>query len=218
MNQSEIYSLAKAVGLTSAKAKVAAAIAMAESGGDPGSHTVDSDDDSWGLWQINMKGDLGPERRRQFSLSADSDLADPLVNAKAMYAISGHGSSWKKWGAYTNGSYMRFLNNPVTEVAGILDRLIRAVPGGETAIGIGQNIDSWDDTAATVVDALQRTTTWITKPSNWARVAYVVGGGALVLVSLQLIARPYLAQAVSAAAKVLPVGKVATAAKAAVSK
>jgi hypothetical protein len=48
---------------TPADAVVAVAIALAESGGNPAAHNPVPPDDSWGLWQINMRGHLGPVRR-----------------------------------------------------------------------------------------------------------------------------------------------------------
>lgn len=41
----------------------AVAVAMAESSGDPRAHNDTYQDNSYGLWQINMLGDPGPARR-----------------------------------------------------------------------------------------------------------------------------------------------------------
>lgn len=65
---------------------LAAAIAMAESRGNPGA--VGDGGDSIGLWQIDTKF---------HSQYAKSDLADPTYNARAAYAISSGGTNWRPW-------------------------------------------------------------------------------------------------------------------------
>ena len=84
------------------------AVTMAESGGNPYAHNPRGRDNSYGLTQINMLGDMGPERRQWFGLSSDDQLFDPDTNfaaAKKVYDAQGLGA----WGAYTNGSYKKFL-------------------------------------------------------------------------------------------------------------
>lgn len=104
----QIKYFASQQGFTGGDLDTAVAVALAESGGNAANHTVDSDDDSYGLWQINMKGSLGPSRMKQFGLKNANELLDPNVNAKAAHIIfSEHG--WKAWGAYTNGSYKKFV-------------------------------------------------------------------------------------------------------------
>lgn len=104
----QIKYFASQQGFTGGDLDTAVAVALAESGGNAADHTVDSDDDSYGLWQINMKGSLGPSRMKQFGLKNANELFDPNVNAKAAHTIfTAHG--WKAWGAYTNGSYKKFV-------------------------------------------------------------------------------------------------------------
>ncbi|MBY8852241.1 transglycosylase SLT domain-containing protein, partial [Saccharothrix sp. MB29] len=73
---------------------IAVAVALAESGGDPRAHNSTPPDDSYGLWQVNMLGSLGPARRREFGLDSDSDLFSPAENARAANRISGDGRDW----------------------------------------------------------------------------------------------------------------------------
>ncbi|CCH33594.1 type VII secretion target [Actinosynnema sp. NPDC047251] len=89
---------------------IAVAVALAESGGDPRAHNPRPPDDSYGLWQINMLGSLGPARRRELGLSSDRELFDPRENAKAANRISGDGRSWTPWSTYTNGAYRKHLD------------------------------------------------------------------------------------------------------------
>jgi hypothetical protein len=87
----------------------AVAVALAESGGNPKSHNATPPDDSYGLWQINMLGAMGPERREQYHLESDSDLFDPDTNAKVANSLSRDGKSWTPWSTYTNGAYKSHL-------------------------------------------------------------------------------------------------------------
>jgi hypothetical protein len=87
----------------------AVAVALAESSGDPHAHNATPPDDSYGLWQVNMLGSLGPERRAAFDLRSDAELFDPAVNARAAWSISRHGGSWRPWSTYTGGAYRDHL-------------------------------------------------------------------------------------------------------------
>jgi len=113
LSYGSLVSLAQSAGLSSSAARIAAAIAMAESGGNPEAHNPKPPDDSYGLWQINMLGRLGPERRAAFGLSSNSELYDPATNAQAMFAISNGGARWTPWTTYTSGAYRRFLDSAV---------------------------------------------------------------------------------------------------------
>jgi lysozyme-like protein/excreted virulence factor EspC (type VII ESX diderm) len=88
----------------------AVAVALAESNGDPHAHNGVPPDNSYGLWQINMIGALGPDRRHQFHLDSNRELFDPETNAKAAYAISGHGNSFQPWTTFTSGAYKSHLD------------------------------------------------------------------------------------------------------------
>lgn len=88
---------------------IATAIAMAESGGRVFAHNTTPPDDSYGLWQINMYGSLGPSRRRQYGIKENDDLFDPGTNARAAYKIF-QGSGWRAWSVYTSGAYKQHLD------------------------------------------------------------------------------------------------------------
>jgi Lysozyme like domain len=93
-----IAELAKTVGFPDPV--LAAAIAMAESGGNPKAVADTPAELSVGLWQINLKA------HKQYTRP---QMENPLLNAKAAFAISRQGKDWRPWGAYTNGSYKRFV-------------------------------------------------------------------------------------------------------------
>ncbi|KAA9148161.1 transglycosylase SLT domain-containing protein [Amycolatopsis acidicola] len=87
----------------------AVAVAMAESGGNTKAHNATPPDNSYGLWQVNMLGGLGPARRKEYGIDSNSELFDADENAKAAYKISGHGKSFGPWSTYTNGAYKKHL-------------------------------------------------------------------------------------------------------------
>lgn len=108
--KSEIANMLRQAGFPESEIPTMTAITMAESGGrstalNPNRSTGD---ESYGLLQINMIDELGPERRRQFGLKSNEELYDPRTNfrvAKGIYDQQGLNA----WGAYTNQSYKQFL-------------------------------------------------------------------------------------------------------------
>lgn len=90
--------------------KMAYAIAMAESGGNAHAHNgnAGTGDNSYGLFQINMLGGMGPERRAQYGLSSNDALYDALTNAKVAYKMSNGGKNWGPWSTYGNGAYKQY--------------------------------------------------------------------------------------------------------------
>jgi hypothetical protein len=80
--------------------RIAFGIVMKESTGRPYAHNENSNtgDNSYGLFQINMIGSLGPARREQFGLASNEDLFNPLTNAAIAYRISEGGTNWGPWG------------------------------------------------------------------------------------------------------------------------
>lgn len=69
---------------------------------------VDTGDQSYGIFQINMLGGMGPERREQFGIKSNEELFDPLTNAKAAKAIydqQGLGA----WSVYKSGAYEQYV-------------------------------------------------------------------------------------------------------------
>lgn len=122
LNFDQLYNVALQAGFSDKNAKLAAAVALAESSGRSGvvRDTPDSGDLSYGLWQINMIGNLGPARRKQFGLSSNEQLLDPLTNAKAAYRISG-GSNFSAWSAYKSGAHLKYL--PKAKLGGSVDSI-----------------------------------------------------------------------------------------------
>lgn len=79
-------------------------VVMKESSGNPRAFNGNrgTGDQSYGLFQINMLGSLGPARRKQFGISSNEDLFDPLTNAKAAFRMSNGGKDFGAWGIGPN--------------------------------------------------------------------------------------------------------------------
>jgi hypothetical protein len=82
----QIYDAARAAGFTPDQATTWTAIALAESGGETGAHNPHGED-SLGLWQINLAAHK----------NIWGDLSNPVVNARAAYDISHHGTDMRPW-------------------------------------------------------------------------------------------------------------------------
>ncbi len=95
--------------------RTAYSISMRESGGRPDAFNPDAStgDRSYGLFQINMLGNLGPARRQQYGLKSDAELLNPEVNAKVAYRMSNGGKDFGAWGigpnAYRSGAGMETI-------------------------------------------------------------------------------------------------------------
>lgn len=109
LSRSQLTGLAQSVGFTGNDVQIAVAVALAESGGNPGAHNSTPPDDSYGLWQINMLGSMGPERRKKFGISRNDELFRPATNAKAAKIIHAE-QGWKGWTTYTSGKYKDYLS------------------------------------------------------------------------------------------------------------
>lgn len=83
------------------------AISWRESRWDPKAYNGNrsTGDDSYGLFQINMLGDMGPKRAKDFGITDYKELFDPITNVKAARIMYGGGnlSPWNKHGTPTGG-------------------------------------------------------------------------------------------------------------------
>lgn len=94
----------KAAGFKGDALRKAWAITQRESGGRPDAYNPNrsTGDDSYGLFQINMLGNLGPARLKQFGLKSNKDLFDPYTNARVAYQMSKGGTDWGAWAVGPN--------------------------------------------------------------------------------------------------------------------
>ena len=96
----EIGTAAEGAGFRGPSLAMAIAVALAESGGDPGATDHDTNGTvDRGLWQINSV-------HRTYSAACDYD---PACAASAAYAISGGGTNWSAWVTFEHGEEIAYL-------------------------------------------------------------------------------------------------------------
>lgn len=54
-------------------------------------------DKSYGLFQINMIGDLNADRKQKYDLDYASQLLNPVINCQVAYSMSKAGENWGPW-------------------------------------------------------------------------------------------------------------------------
>jgi hypothetical protein len=103
LTDKELKQLLSLVGFEGKDLVVAWAIAKKESNGRPlaynGNHKTG--DSSYGMFQINMIDNLGPDRRDKFDLDTNAELFNPVKNAEIAYYMSNGGNDWSSWKGIT---------------------------------------------------------------------------------------------------------------------
>jgi soluble lytic murein transglycosylase-like protein len=101
---SDLVLLAAQAGFTDLS--TAAAVALAESGGNPQAFNPEG---SYGLWQIYLPDH--PE-------FAGVDLTDPATNAAAAFRVYANaGYKFTPWSAFKNGAYTRYMSSAQAAVS-----------------------------------------------------------------------------------------------------
>lgn len=171
LSAEQVARLALNAGLTPDSAAVAVAVARAESGFNPRAHNRTPPDNSYGLWQINMLGSMGPARRKQFGISSNDALFDPATNARAMAMISNKGRNWTPWTTYTRGTYRAYMSQAKSAVANA---------GGQT-VDVG--LPGSDEFAS-----ITKIFVTLSDPKMWVRIGLFTAGALLVIVALVRLA------------------------------
>ena len=99
-------------GGSASAAPIAAAIAMAESGGHTSSlnNNPATGDYSVGLWQVNYFDGLLPSRSAKYGPPSELQ-GNPDLQAKAAIDISNNGQNWQPWSTFSSGAYKKYLSN-----------------------------------------------------------------------------------------------------------
>ena len=99
LSDTDLVELLSAVGFEGKALKVAYAVAKKESNGRPLAHNGNqhTGDNSYGIFQINMIADLGDDRRDKFNLKSNTQLFDPVINAKMAFFMTRGGEDWSSW-------------------------------------------------------------------------------------------------------------------------
>jgi hypothetical protein len=99
----ELKELLEHVGFEGKALKTAWAIAKTESNGRPLAYNGNrkTGDSSYGIFQINMLGNLGEDRKEKFDLKSNILLFDPVINAEITYHMTKGGENWSAWKGLT---------------------------------------------------------------------------------------------------------------------
>lgn len=112
LSDGQLVELLKAVGFKGKSLRSACAIAKAESNGRPlaFNNNIKTGDSSYGVFQINMIGDLGPDRRDKFDLSSNAELFNPVTNAEIALHMTKGGTDWSSWSSLNGQRYQEWYN------------------------------------------------------------------------------------------------------------
>lgn len=133
MSPVDLARLASQAGFKGEGLRQMVATIFPESGGRPDAFNgnAGTGDRSYGLAQINMLGNLGPERLKQFGIHRNEDLFDPLTNLKAAYEVSGHGTNFSPWSAWKAGKHQQYLDEADAAIAQLTQEMSNPAPPAE---------------------------------------------------------------------------------------
>jgi hypothetical protein len=113
LTDSQLVELLEAVGFKGKALKTAWAVAKAESNGRPFAFNgnTKTGDSSFGIFQINMLGNLGEDRTDRYNLDLYAELFSPVKNAQIVYRMTKGGTDWSSWSSYNKGAINKWLGN-----------------------------------------------------------------------------------------------------------
>lgn len=125
----------RAAGIPESQIPTGVAIGMAESHLRPGAHNPNAStgDNSYGIWQINMIGKMGPDRRNKLGITNNDALFDPATNARAAAMISGGGSNWHPWSTF--GKHEKYMGQVKSALASGVGDPVEAAPSSAGMMG-----------------------------------------------------------------------------------
>jgi hypothetical protein len=182
----------------------AVAVALAESGGRINAKGGPNKDGSYdyGLWQIN-------EKAHPDLITADAQWWVAGFNAQMAFKVySAAGNTFRPWSTFTSGAYLPHMGAALLG-AGNPDSS-GLVQAGDNTVIEHNPISDLVAPFKSIAGAVFKTSVWVANPHNWGRAAFIAVGGALVIGSLAIMAKPYImgaaAPIVNAAADVVPGG------------
>ena len=112
LTDEELVDMLKHVGFEGRALRSACAIAKAESNGRPFAFNgnIETGDSSYGIFQINMLGELGSKRRNKFDLSSNAELLNPVVNAQVALHMTNGGKDWSSWSSVHGQRYKEWYD------------------------------------------------------------------------------------------------------------
>lgn len=201
LSAQDIEILMRRAGFPDSELATGVKVALAESGGDTMSHNTNAGtgDNSYGLFQINMLGDMGPDRRKKFGIKDNKELFDPMVNTRAALIIWRE-SGWNAWSTYKTGKYK-----------GGLDK------AAEGAKGLAESVPQVQNPITGVTDAVNNFGTTIMRGfTNFGGIVAALaflGIGIILLIRTSDTVKSTVDKTVGIVAGINPAGKAAKAAR-----
>lgn len=96
---SDLKEMLHGVGFRGKGLETAIKVVHKESTNRPLSHNKNAKtgDNSYGLFQINMMGEMGADRRKWIGITDNKELFNPVLNAQVAYRMSNKGTDWSAW-------------------------------------------------------------------------------------------------------------------------
>jgi len=112
LTDGQLVDMLKTVGFKGKALRSACAIAKAESNGRPLAFNgnVKTGDSSYGVFQINMLGELGSDRREKFELDSNAELLNPVLNAQIALHMTKGGEDWSSWSSINGKRYKEWYS------------------------------------------------------------------------------------------------------------
>lgn len=161
-------------------APTAAAVAMAESHGNPNATNQNNNGTTdRGLWQIN-------------SIHGSLSTFDPLANAKAAVQISNNGTDWHPWTTFQHNKQQPYMAQATAllphveaDIKGLTPPSNNGglgIPGLDQAAGA---ITGALDTVSSAGRGLEAIVNFLTNPTYWLRIGEVIAGAVLIAMGLR---------------------------------
>lgn len=112
LTDEQLVDMLRHVGFDGKALRSACAIAKAESNGRPLAFNgnIKTGDSSYGVFQINMLGELGLDRREKYDLNSNAELLNPVVNAQIALRMTKGGKDWSSWSSINGERYKEWYN------------------------------------------------------------------------------------------------------------
>ncbi len=95
LSESQLTKILSLAGFEGKNLEMAKSIVFLESTNRP--YAFNKSSNCYGLFQINMTGSMGPDRRAKYGLSKNEDLFNPVINASIAFKMSNGGKNWSAW-------------------------------------------------------------------------------------------------------------------------
>lgn len=178
----DLATLALKAGWRGQNAARATAIMLAESSGDTDAHNTKRGNDARGLMQINVKPSAHPQY-------ASRNLYDAETNVATGFELWQQ-DGWKPWNSSRAG---QILQTPIAEAA-VLAAQARHPSLGLKILGEGTGpslAGQAPPSNQSLLEVGANAIKFLTVGRNWGRIGMILIGGAIVLIAVNTLTKPY---------------------------